>query len=167
MLKEEIAKALEIADVRERYVHVYDLICDCLDKKFKENNYCDFQDDKCIVNRSGLGKNKNMGCCYSFRLDFFANMRDKKICKYLGDKGCMTKCIPCKLYVCKYLERKGIGFSVYSFKGIEKVWSAKQLEVLKSNCFKSKEEIIDKLLEVREGRMPYLLFSLLNKAKIR
>jgi hypothetical protein len=163
----EIERALEIIDIRQRYEYVYDAICDYLDKQFKEKNYCDFKDDMCIVNRNGVGKNKDSGCCYSFRLDFFLNMRDKKRCKYLGDKECKTKCISCKLYVCKYLAKKGVRFSPHNFKGISKVFDDRQIEVMQNNCFRTQEEIIDKLLEVKKSRMPYFLFSLFNRAKIK
>lgn len=161
-----IDHALTIAGIKERYEYVYDSICDYLDNKFKENNYCDFKDGTCISNRSGIGKNRQMGCCYSFRLDMFANMRDKKLCKHLGNNGCDTKCVSCKLYTCKYLDKKGIRFSLFSFPKLDKVFNRKQIEVLKYNCFRTKEEIIDKLVEVNKTKMPYFWFYLLNKAKV-
>jgi len=167
MIECGLENALELADIRQRYEYAYDAICDYLDKRFKENDYCGFKEGTCVVNRNGIGKNKTCGCCYSFHLDFLLNMRDKKLCKHLGDSGCTTQCISCKLYTCRYLAKKGISFSLYSFAGIGKIFNSKQIQVLRYNCFRPKEEIIDKLLEVKKSRMPYVLFMLLNHCKIK
>jgi len=167
MIKDEMEHALKIVDTRQRYEYAYDAMCGYLDKEFTENDYCEFKDGTCIVNRNGVGKNKTCGCCYSFYLDFFMNMRDKKLCKHLGPTGCTTKCLPCKLYTCRFLEKKKrIGFSLYSFPKIEKVFNRKQREALRYNCFRTREEIIDKLLEVKKSRMPYILFSMMNLGKV-
>jgi len=167
MNKSTITHALTIHNTRERYEYVYDAICEYLDNKFKENNYCDFVDDKCVVNRGPTSKNRSMGCCYSFNLDMFLNVRDKKLCQYLVNKQCATKCISCKLYTCKYLAKKGISFSALSFPDIRKIFNRNQLEVLRYNCFKTREQIIDKLLVVKKIKMPYFLFYLFYKAKIK
>ena len=166
--QKEIDHALTIEDDRQQYEYVYDAICSFLDKKFVENNYCGFGDDnKCFVNREGLGVNPEMGCCYSFRLDAFMSMRDKQLCKHLGDKCCNTKCITCKLYTCKHLEHKGVSFNINDFKGIKKIFTKKQIRVLKYNAFKSKEEIIDRVIEVKNSKMPYFLFCLLYLEKVQ
>lgn len=168
MIKSEIAHALTITDIKERYEYVYDVICDYLDNKFKENNYCDFRDDnKCFVNREKLGVNTEMGCCYSFYLDMFLNMRDKKLCQYVGDKCCMVRCITCKLYTCKHLEKRGISFNIYNFQGIKKIFTKKQIRVLKFNAFRTKDEIINRLIEVRKSKIPYFIFCLFYKERVR
>lgn len=168
MIANEMEQALKIEDTQKRYEYAYDALCNYLDSEFKEKNYCDFKDDKCIVNRSGLGKNPCMGCCYSFRLDFFMNMRDKKICRHLCDKKCSTQCISCKFYTCKYLRRKGIQFYAYSIPGIEQVFTRNQIDVLTNNCFRTREEIITRLMEVRKyNRTPNFWFYLRNFAEVR
>jgi hypothetical protein len=166
MTKETIQHALTIPELRERYEYVYDALCDYFDTQFREKNHCQFENGQCFVNREGLGKNREFGCCYSFNLDFFLNIRDKKVCEYLVDTKCAAKCITCKLYTCKHLERKGISYSLLSFPDIKKVFNRNQIEVLKSNPFDTRENIINRLLEVKKMKMPYFLFYMFGKAKV-
>lgn len=169
MIEKEIEYALTILNIRSRYEYIYDTICDYLDNKFTENNYCDFIDDACVVNRGFASKNRCMGCCYSFSLDFFMNMRNKKVCQYLDlvNKRCITKNISCKLYTCNYLEKKGISFKLQNFTDLNRIFTKNQMRVLKYNCFKTKDAIIDRLLEVGKNKLPHFLFCLfyLEKAK--
>lgn len=169
MLEKEIEHALTIVDIKERYEYIYDAVCDYLDNKFTENNYCDFIDDKCVVNRKPTSKNKCMGCCYSFYIDWLMNMCDKKLCQHfdLIEKKCTTKCLPCKLYTCLHLEKQGVYFSIYNFPGLNKIFTKNQMWVLRNNCFKTKEQIIERLIEVRKSKMPHLLFSLFYLEKVR
>lgn len=177
MIEKEVEEALKIEDKRQRYEHVYDALCDYLDKQFRENNYCEFQDDKCVAIREGIvdrftqeagkktGKH-NVGCCHSYNLGLGLGIKDIKPCKHLGDKQCNTKCISCKLYSCKYLRNKGVKFSIYNFPELKKIFNNNQIEVLECNPFNLREDIIDRLVKVSRSRMPNFLFWLLNKASI-
>lgn len=48
---ETALKALEITDKKEQYTLIYENVCNYLDNQFRENNICDFKNDKCIANR--------------------------------------------------------------------------------------------------------------------
>ena len=74
----------------------------------------------------------------------------------------MSKCITCKLFTCNYLKRKGIKFYIDDFI-ISDLFNKKQQLVLKSNFFKTEEEIIDKLIKTKSDKLPYLLLNILNK----
>jgi len=175
MIETAVEHALTIEDKRQRYEHVYDALCDYLDKQFQENNYCDFVENQCVAIREDVkdkftkvAKQANLGCCCSYGVGFGLRIANLKPCIYLGDKQCNTKCVSCKLYVCKYLrEKKGIDFHISDFPELKEVFSKKQLEVLSNNPFCSMEEIIEKLLQVEKSRLPFWWFWLNGRAIIK
>ena len=68
----------------------YDYLCQRFDKIFKEVNPCEFKDGVCIARRDGFNNRywKDKCCCPSK-------------CKfYSPSKGCKTKNLMCKSYLC-------------------------------------------------------------------
>ena len=133
--------AVLITDKEKRYNLIYDTVCDDLDKDFRDNKYCDFKDDVCVAKRNCASKRSTMGCCYHFdRRGIFGRMN---LCENLVDRGCTIKCISCKLYTCNYIKKKyrikDIFLLDYFFNPIQKI-------VIRGNCFKTKEQIMKKLL---------------------
>lgn len=174
MIENEIEEALNIADTKTRYEYVYDALCDYLDKEFRVNNYCDFIDNKCVAVREGktdkftrLAGKDCIGCCSSYDLGIGLSICNLRTCIHLGDKGCNTKCVSCKLYACKYLREKGIRFDIFKFPELKKVFSRKQIEVLHNNPFNLREDIIDRLLKVKRSKLPLWLFWMLNRGSIK
>lgn len=146
--------ALTIADKRERYEYVYDVICDYLDRQFAGNNYCDFVGDQCVKNRIPTSECKRMGCCYSL------DCGDVKICKYfdMAQKICTVICLGCKLFVCSHLQKHGVRFNLNDFKGIRKIFTKNQLWFLSRSCLLPRDEIIDSVMELSRKKMPYFIF---------
>lgn len=174
MIERKIEEALGIADAKERYEYVYDALCDYLDNEFKTNNYCGFIDNKCVAVREGktdrftkLAGKDSIGCCSSYDLGIGLSICNLKTCIHLGDMGCNTKCVSCKFYTCKYLREKGVKFEIFDFPELRKVFNRKQIEVLYNNPFCLREDVIDKLLTVKENKMPFFLFWMCNKAIIK
>lgn len=147
-------------DQRQIYDFLYDIMCDYLDNEFKKHNYCDFQNDKCIANRESATVHETMGCCYSFDYNKirFSNV---KLCKHMINRNCDVNCIGCKLWTCKYLRKKKISFTVKNIPISRGIFNKKQQAIIENNLFKTKEQIIDKLLE--KNNMPYFIYFILEK----
>lgn len=160
----DIIKALTINDKRQRYEYIYDTVCNQLDKEFQDNNFCDFKCDRCKASRANYTRNKVMGCCYSFNYNVWRGAYNIRLCKYLKDNKCTIKCIACKMFTCKYLQKKGIKYNVNNILLLDCFFSRKQKEIISSNFFIDKNEIIDKLLE--ENYMPYIFYYILDYSRI-
>lgn len=154
-LLQDCMYVLSIKNTEQRYSYIYDSVCDYLDTEFVKRNYCDFRNDQCIANRLGVSKKDIMGCCYSFdnKGGFYFNHR---LCPYLENKKCTEKCITCKLFTCKYLKEKGISFPIEIFPLIPIFMDKKQQEIIKHNFFKTKSEMLSKLM--KKNRIPYFLY---------
>ena len=68
---------------------LYDTLYNEADKVFKEYNPCE-------INSDGICKH-NRKCCNGKKTGV--------ICKYLGDNGCTIRCLSCKLWTCKTLNK--------------------------------------------------------------
>ena len=164
-------KALLIADKRERYNFVYDEAFLQLNKIWSKNNPCNFCDNRCIASRKHHAAHETDGCCYSFEYSknpsSFSFLKNIHTCKYLGnDKHCLTQNISCKLFVCKYL-KKNSNFNIDYYNNcllLNSFFSKKQALILKYNFFRTREEIIDKLLE--KNNLPYVLYYLFDSYRI-
>lgn len=156
----DVETALKYTNLKDRYEFIYDKVCEILDKKFLENNYCDFKDDKCIANRENAVKHNTMGCCFSY-INHKIYYEHTGLCKYMQDKHCTQKCITCKLFTCDYLKNKGIKFSCNDFLLIKCFFNKKQQDIISYNFFRKKSEIIEKLL--KKDRLPYLISSILQR----
>lgn len=156
-------KAMQIIDDKEKYTFIYDKIFNSLDLLWKKYNPCKFCNNVCISSKNRKkSHSKENGCCYSFNysknpLKFIDNVN---VCKYLGDnKECKTQNLSCKFFVCNYLKKnKLFNIDMKDYLLLESFFNNKQKLILKYNYFKSKEEIINKLLE--DDKLPYFIYYL-------
>lgn len=138
-------KAVQIDDKKERCNFLYDEICYFLDYVCVSNNLCEFKNDKCFVKQN---TDITMGCCHHYpnkKLGIF--YQHKMVpCDYLGNKGCTTKAIGCKLYMCPQVNKKGYKFTVYNVLLIKYFFNFMQKLVIISGIFDTKENIMKRLL---------------------
>ena len=141
-------KAVMIKNNRKRIEFLYDLLCSRLDRKFIENNYCQFENDTCIAARKGLTPHETYGCCYSFK--YSANprkyMKDIKLCEKLDGKTCSTKCLVCKLYTCDYLKKQNIVFDLKKMPLSKYFFTKKQIRIINQSFFMNREDIINRMI---------------------
>ena len=159
--------ALSIKDQKSKYEFIYDITCKYLDDQFIQNNYCDFKNNQCFANRNNSTAHCDMGCCYSFEYASFFEptfIKNTHLCKYLKNKTCSTYCIACKLFTCKALRKKNIHFEINKYLLLNCFFDSKQHLILKHNFFKTKEEILVKLLE--KNNTPYFIYYITNKYRI-
>lgn len=137
--------AVQINDKKERCNFLYDEICFLLDHVCSSNNLCEFKDNKCFVKKNS---DVTMGCCHHYpnkKLGIF--YQNKMVpCEYLGDRGCTTKAIGCKLYMCPQVNKKGYKFTVYNVLLIRYFFNFMQKLVIISGIFDTKENIMKRLL---------------------
>ena len=157
--------SLFITNRKKSIEYIYDYVCDSLDKKFKVENYCKFESDNtCIANRNHTAFHPTMGCCYSFEYTgLFSTkfIKNISLCKYLDCKTCSTKCITCKMFTCKYLKSQNVVFNCSNILLLDCFFTKKQHLILESNFFRTKEEIIKKLLI--PSRLPLSIYYVLKK----
>lgn len=132
--------AINIKNIEERYSFIYDVVCDYIDKKYMECNYCDFKDNKCAFMRHNKYVTHEDGCCYS----------DARggLCKHLEDHHCNIKAISCKLYSCEYLRKRKVYFKIKDIPLLKYFFSLKQKYYLKYSFFKNKTYVMYKLIGV-------------------
>ena len=109
-----------------------------------------------------------MGCCYSFnyaKLLDFRLLKDVKLCQYMQNRTCATKNITCKLFTCKYLKEKNIKFDTHKILLLDCFFNKKQHDIIKSNFFRTREEILQKLQEKNHDL--YYWYILRQKYRIK
>ena len=155
----DVIKASFIEDKKIRIEFIYDRVCELLDKKWDNCSPCKFCNNKCIASINNYMDKEYNGCCYSFKRKRFGKVK-KEPCKYLGkDKRCTTSNISCKLFTCNYLREKTTfktNFDDYLL--LKLFFNKKEKLVIKYNFFKSRKEVINKLLE--EDHKPYIIYLL-------
>lgn len=149
---------------KKQYEIVYDYVCNYLDNEFTCKNICGFSNDVCNASRAGLTKYKLNGCCYTINYGPGGIIREHTPCKYLVDRHCIANCISCKLHTCYYLKIKNIQFKINDILLLKCFFSYKQHFVLKYNVFKTREEILEKLLHV--NFIPFIIYYPLALYKI-
>ena len=87
-----------------------------------------------------------------------------KQCQYLNCNKCSIKSISCKLFTCNSLQKKGIKYDTHEILLLDCFFNNKQHLILSKNFFKTKEEIINKLLE--KNYEPYFLYYIKGKYRI-
>lgn len=134
-----IEKAINIKDISKRYSYIYDTVCDYIDKKYLECNYCDFKDNMCIFFRNNPNIAHENGCCYS----------DARggLCENLVNNKCNIKSISCKLYSCEYLRKRKVNFRMKNIPLIKYFFNIKQKYFIKYSFFKPKSYVMYKLVE--------------------
>ena len=109
-----------------------------------------------------------MGCCYSFnyaKLLDFRLLKDVKLCQYMQNRTCATKNITCKLFTCKYLKEKNIKFDTHKLLLLDCFFNKKQHDIIQSNFFRTREEILQKLQEKNHDL--YYWYILRQKYRIK
>lgn len=134
-----IIEAINIKDKNKRYSFIYDTVCDYIDKKYLEYNYCDFKDDVCVYFRNNKDFSHTNGCCYSTKRG--------GLCENLKNNTCQIKSISCKLYSCEYLRNKKVYFKIKDILLLKYFFNLKQKYILKYSFFKSKSYVMYKLME--------------------
>ena len=161
-------KALNITNLKERYIFIYDCIFNDLDILWNSANPCKFCNNICLASKNNKTAHKENGCCYSFDYskNIFKFIDNVKLCKYLGeDKKCTTQNISCKLFVCNYLKKnKLFQINMQDYLLIQCFFNDKQKLILKYNFFRAKDEIINKLLE--KDRTPFLIYYINSNYRI-
>ena len=134
---------------KEMYEYIYDAVCEYLDNFFYGKNLCNFKNNKC---GEKINTTSNVGCCRHFEKRFLGMFRiNNKLvqCEYLKNYKCSTKCLPCKLFTCDYLEKKGIKFKMKDIFLIDTFFNLVQKFTLKTAVYTPKEIIIKRLLKER------------------
>ena len=109
--------------------NIYDSVCDILDDYYKDKNLCEFDCNRCLVQRKN-NKHYN-GCC--------------RKCVHWSATGCKTRNITCKFYYC-YLVKEKNKILTYDEIALLNKFSFRQRILIKHNYFSSREEIIIDLL---------------------
>ena len=131
----------------ERYNYIYDTVCNYLDNNFYGKNLCDFQNDKCGEKRNTSCTN---GCCHHFKHKALGPLSKLVLCEYLNKENytCDAKCLPCKLFTCDYLRRKGIKFKIKDILLLDVFFNSIQKYFIKYMVFTPKEKIIKTLIRI-------------------
>ena len=158
-------KAIEILDRKEKYTFIYETLCDELDAIWTKFNPCNFCNGYCAASMDDDRYNDPNGCCakafdLSFWTEPFALLKKEDMfpCPYLGENGCTTRNLACKLFVCPYIKKNNlIELNPREFILYEGFFSPKQKLIVTYNYFRSKEQLIDKLIE--KDYHPYYIYS--------
>ena len=124
-----IIKALNIKDRDKRMEYVYDEVCSYIDRKMTSKDYCEFKNNRCIVQRK-YNSPKFNGCCHT--------------CIYQKNKTCTTSNISCKLFFCPTIKRK---YKLLKAKNIDilKLYSLRQRILIHLDFYTSREEVLKDL----------------------
>jgi hypothetical protein len=119
---------------------LYDRIYDIADRLFKKHNPCNIHTKNnkvfclCYNEKWNKGKGKKLLCCSGcvagYGIDNPGN--------YWSDEGCITKCLPCKLYLCPEAKRMNKRLSNQLYK--LKQFARKHGLPNETNYYMSKEE---------------------------
>lgn len=131
----------------ERYNYIYDTVCDYLDGYFYGKNLCDFQDNKCGEKRT---TSCTTGCCHHFKYKILGPFSKMFICEHINKENytCDAKCLPCKLFTCDYLEKKGVKFKVKDILLLDTFFNQIQKYFIKYMVFTPKEKILKRLIKL-------------------
>ena len=121
----DIISALNIKNRYKRIKFVIDKACNYIDDYYKNLNTCKFIECRCICHRN---KNLNYinGCC--------------RKCLYQSNKGCITKNVACKMFLCSYA-KKNINTIKYDDINILLLLNPFLRYLLKNDYFSKIEEV--------------------------
>lgn len=139
-------KAILLDNKIAMYEYIYDKVCDYLDSNFYGKNLCDFKDNKCGAK---INTTSNIGCCrhYKNRILGPFKFNNKLVkCEYLQNYRCSAKCLPCKLFTCDYLEKKGIKFKIKDIFLLDTFFNPIQKITLKFAVYTTKDVRIKRLI---------------------
>lgn len=133
--------AINLKDLRMRYSYIYDVVCEYLDKSFEKNNWCDFQNNRCVAVRNKTHCSESLcGCCYGSK---------RGICKNLDKNHCKIKSLSCKLFSCRYLKKRKKNIKINDIVLLKYFFNTKQKFIIEYSIFKDKDEMIDLLLKYK------------------
>ncbi len=156
--------ALVAQNKLEQYEIIYDAVCQYLDNEFSSKNLCDFCDNVCIAARNVMTYHKVNGCCYTYNYGPGGILISRPPCKYLVNSHCVADCISCKLHTCNYLTLQNIQFKIKDILLLNCFFSHKQHLVIKYNVFKTRQEILDKLIHIKH--IPLIFLCIFGLYKI-
>lgn len=135
---------IQIDDKVQRYNYLYDEICYYLDHVCVPDNICEFKNNKCLAKRK---TDVLMGCCHHYSDKKFGMLYQKNMvpCEYLGEKGCTTSAIGCKMFMCDEINKKGYKYTVYNVLLIRYFFNFIQKIIIKTGIFDSKENILNRI----------------------
>ena len=135
----------QIENREERMNYLYDEICYYLDNVCVINNLCNFENDKCFAKRN---TDATMGCCHHYPNKKFGLLYQTKMvpCEYLGENGCTTKSIGCKMFMCDEINKKGYKFTSYNVLLIRYFFNFIQKIIIRTSVFDTKKNTIKRLL---------------------
>lgn len=135
-----LINAYMISDKEERYSYIYDIVCDELDRRFRELNLCDFKDNKCVRKRELIGKYDEStlcyGCCYT----------KGRPCPYLKNGKCTIKSIGCKFFTCLYLAKMGVEYKPNEFLLIRNFFNTFDVRIIENHIYTSKKDTLKLML---------------------
>ena len=139
-------EAILLDNKKSMYEYIYDETCNYLDSNFYGKNLCNFNNNKC-----GAKKNTScsVGCCRHYKNRFLGPLKinyELVKCEYLKDYRCSAKCLPCKLFTCDYLEKKGVRFKIKDIFLLDTFFNPIQKITLKFAVYNTKEIIIKRLI---------------------
>ena len=146
IFKEQILNtSINIINMRnkiDRYKKIYEETCTFLDNDFISNNYCDFKNNKCVAQRHLSYYNLTIknGCCYS----------TFSTCKNLLKGKCKVNCLPCKLFACPYLTKRGIGYFGNEFILFQAFLTKQQRKHFIFDFYKDEETILSAVFVFRD-----------------
>ena len=139
-------KAILLDDKKKMYEYIYDTVCEILDNNFYGKNLCDFNDNKCGAKANTTC---DTGCCrhYENRILGPFKFNNKLVqCEHLKNYRCSVQCLPCKLFTCDYLEKKGIKFRIKDIFLLDTFFNPFQKITLKFAVYTTKDIIIKRLI---------------------
>lgn len=140
--EQQLKKAIEIIntiDQKERIKKIYEETCMFLDNDFISNNYCDFKNNKCVSQRhfSIYNLTSKNGCCFTYF----------RTCPNLSCKKCTINCLPCKLYSCPYLTKRGIGYYGSELILFQAFLTREQRKHFIFDFYEPEEKILNKIIK--------------------
>ncbi len=137
---EKFLSALEQSFDRNEYI--YDKVCDDLENNFLKFNFCDFKSNKCISQRhknivfNNYPYTSTDGCCFKII----------RKCQHNNKDGtCKVKCISCKLFICPYLSKRGIGYYASELLLLRAFYTPKQRGICVNSFYEPENRILSKL----------------------
>lgn len=137
---EKFLKALEQSSNRNKYI--YDTVCNDLENNFLKFNFCNFKSNKCLSQRhknvvlNDYPYTSTDGCCFKII----------RKCQHNNKDGtCKVKCISCKLFICPYLSKRGIGYYASELLLLRAFYTPKQRGIYVNSFYESEDKILSKL----------------------
>ena len=141
-------KIINEKNIEKRYLLAHNFICDYLDDEFYGKNLCGFKNNICsrrqdMIDKGIIRDTYENGCCHGYK--------EGRDCEKLKDGRCTTRNIACKLFVCPYLRKKGVHFSLNKIPYARYLFNKRQKLYIITNHFIDQEIIVKGLVKRRYG----------------